>query len=449
MIFFRFTPYAKQTNHKRLLAAILLLAAVFLLCGCDAQQPSSSQTQAPSAAQTAEEPDTASSADEAAALTAAPNAPTLTQAQTALDSLGFAVLSAFSAPDEIPLARLFYGVSNPEHTGAPGDFAALEALPAVQRICDQMDDSVSAGDLMRNLSWFRRHETDEMRRAFQALTGAEMSAAQLSALTTDAQFPWGAASGDTYYAIGSRLDMPQPVACAVEAAAGGWAVAYTLGHTSAEKTVYYTGVAYQDGHYLDGGTLTLDASGNVVANAPSYALGAEQCCAALSTGFAAQLTSDQTQALLQALEASGADTLLTQRFSMPEALDLQALLQSGLLPQNGEAAQIRDALGRSPGGTFDAHTPDEIKAAFFALTGVSPSQAQWTSLTSWSYSEQFGVYCGYVTDPVSPVTEAAAYRMPNGSVVLAYAQASGTSFSGVCLLHKTDGGWRMSQNIRF
>lgn len=164
------------------------------------------------------------------------------------------------------------------------------------------------------------------------------------------------------------------------------------------------------------------------------------------------LTEAQAQGILQELHDSRAEVLLSQPFASPENLNVQSLLQAGFLPVSERAAELQDVLSYPLGGSFDAHTPEEIKAQFLRLTGAEVTQTQLDGITSWKYHAQYDVYCGYLNDFAAPVAEAAAYRRSDGTIVLAYAQAVEadlTSVSGVCLLKRSQDGWQVQQNVRF
>lgn len=419
------------------------LSALLLLCACGAPAASDilSDASLDASAVSAALPGSKPAAD-------APTVLTEAQAQEILDTLGFAALHEFSSPDAIPLAALFYASSGTDCTALLSDAAALEQCGAAAQVKRMLAVDTLSSDLLRNTLWFRRHTLEALSASFSALTGTEPTAAQLTALTQDETLPWYDLGDNVYYAVGQRYDAPAPRLYALEAAPGGYDVRYTLaGGTSR----YTTGVAFSSGRLICGGVLHLDAEGTLVSNTPIYDMGAENYLR-LQAETAEALDAAQTQGILQELHDSRAEILLSQPFASPENLNVQSLLQAGFLPVSERAAELQDVLSYPLGGSFDAHTPEEIKAQFLRLTGAEVTQTQLGGITGWKYHAQYDVYCGYLNDFAAPVAEAAAYRRSDGTIVLAYAQAVEadlTSVSGVCLLKRSQDGWQVQQNVRF
>lgn len=419
------------------------LSALLLLCACGAPAASDvlSDASLDASAVSAALPGSKPEADTPPVLTEA-------QAQEILDTLGFAALHEFSSPDAISLAALFYTNGGTDCTALLSDTEALEQCGAAAQVKRTLAVDTLSSDLLRNTLWFRRHTLESLSTSFSALTGAEPTAAQLAALTQDETLPWYDLGDNVYYAVGQRYDAPAPRLYALAAAPGGYDVRYTLAGAGGR---YTTGVAFSSGRLICGGVLHLDAEGTLVSNTPIYDMGAENYLR-LQAETAEALDAAQTQGILQELHDSRAEVLLSQPFASPENLNVQSLLQAGFLPVSERAAELQDVLSYPLGGSFDAHTPEEIKAQFLRLTGAEVTQTQLGGITGWKYHAQYDVYCGYLNDFAAPVAEAAAYRRSNGTIVLAYAQAveAGlTSVSGVCLLKRSQDGWQVQQNVRF
>ena len=361
------------------------------------------------------------------------------EAQQLLTRLGFALLSEFDTPSRLPLARMLYADASAAHAGRASEAASLRSDPAVQRVLAQIPAESSLEDALAGTMWFRRHTLEGISDEFTRLTGADVTGRQISDLTDDARFCWVKSSDGVYYAAGYIQHAPAPVVTQVRRTDSGWQIDYLQTDGAGGASVEWA-----DGQFLCGGTLTLDAQGRVCANRidvePQGQLGA-----------CVSLPDSQTRELLLQLREMDAETLLSQSFSFPEDADLQALLCCGLIAPGKRAQELRAALGEPSWGTFAAAAPEQIAARLEQLTGTAPDPRQIAALR-WPYSEAYDVYYGMVSGVVLPIEDAQAYRTPDGTILLAYAQtvedASGRSFCGLAVLEDTD-GLRIVSNRRY
>lgn len=438
-----------KTDRRTKHIAVSLLLVLLLLLGCGCTQEAAAQ-HAAEKQQTALPENATQSSTQTASL---PDAPTKQQAQQLLDALGYAVLADFSQADEIPLSMLFYGNYEDRLRSRETDLEALLEHPAAVDVFTRFGSDASEEAILLNSTYFRRYDTSALEQRLMQLTGETATQAQLDAMLLDTRFPWCAVDEENRYAIDERFDVPRPTVIRIERIENDlYSVEYTLSHLSANHTTYYSGVTWQDGQYLRDGTLTLSVRGEhvyLVSNHPRPDAAAASCLASVTEGFTEQLSDEQTAALLQAMNENRLNVFLTQSFSEPGLLDLQLLLQGGMLDVSPDANEIRDALQKEKGGTFDAHTKSQIEETFALLTGCEISQGQWLDVVHWKYEPQWDVYCGYLTDAPGLVLDGRAYQMADGRVIVSYLQQTGTSVSGLCTLRQTQDGWQIQMNIRF
>ena len=455
-----------KSRTNRLLPIIgCLLAAALLFCACAKDEGESVQqtdeslqqtdetvrTDDVSAPQTEDTQDRPNPEQDAGPVEDTTPAAPITEADALdkLQTLGFALLSDFSAPAEIPASRMFYAATGTEHAGSAKDADALQDVPAADSVLRQVGGAAPLEELIVQPTWFRRHELASMQQTFAALTGEELSDVQIRDLSADARFPWAEVSESVYYAIGYLPRAMNPAVYAIDRSDAGWKIVYTLAGEAAPG-VFETGTEFADGRFVSGGILTLDAQGNVTANTVEPYRGAEAYCASL-TREAELLEGERTHEILEELGQSGADVLLSQSFSDPTGLDLQQLLRLGFIRPDLHTEELRSALEQPTWGTFAACTPDQLSEQLERLTGQSPTEEQ-TDHLEWTYSEEHDVYYGFLTGAVFELSEASAYRRPDGSVVLAYAQlaeSTQTSRCGLAILRRGGETWQVMQNVRF